>query len=102
MLDGDDSVLATVIASSGSTPRGAGARMLVNKKGRLYGTIGGGAIEYKAGQLAEEILEEKRSYTRGYKLAPKQVGDLGMICGGDAVVYYQFISANDGVFLSLV
>lgn len=102
MLDGDDSVLATVIASSGSTPRGAGARMLVNKKGRLYGTIGGGAIEYQAVQLAGEILKDKRSYTRGYKLVQKQVGDLGMICGGDAVVYYQFISADDWSFLSLV
>jgi xanthine dehydrogenase accessory factor len=102
MLDGDDTVLVTVIASSGSTPRGAGARMLVGKNGRLYGTIGGGAIEYKAGQIAEEVLKEKRSFTKGYKLAPKQVEDLGMICGGDVVVYYQYIAAEDRGFLSLV
>lgn len=102
MLDGGDAVLVTVIASSGSTPRGAGARMLVEKNGRLYGTIGGGAIEYKAGQIAEEVLKEKRSFTKGYKLVPKQVEDLGMICGGDVVVYYQYISANDREFLSLV
>ncbi len=102
MLDGDNTVLVTVIASSGSTPRGAGARMLVSKNGRLYGTIGGGIIEYKAGQLAEEILKDKRSYTKGYKLAPKQVEDLGMICGGDVVVYYQFVSAGEQSFLSLV
>ena len=65
MLDGDDTVLVTVIASSGSTPRGAGARMLVGKNGRLYGTIGGGAIEYKAGQIAEEVLKEKGLLPRG-------------------------------------
>ena len=102
MLDGGDAVLVTVIASSGSTPRGAGARMLVGKNGRLYGTIGGGAIEYKAGQIAEEVLKEKRSFTKGYKLVPKLVEDLGMICGGDVVVYYQYISANDREYQSLV
>ena len=30
---GDDLVLVTVIAGSGSTPRGAGARMIVRKDG---------------------------------------------------------------------
>ena len=38
-------VLVTVIASSGATPRGAGARMLVGVEGRICGTIGGGAVE---------------------------------------------------------
>jgi xanthine dehydrogenase accessory factor len=102
MLNREDTVLATIIASSGSTPRGAGARMLVNKDGRIYGTIGGGAIEYKAEQLAEEIIIKKRSFVKGYKLEHKQVEDLGMICGGDAVVYFQFIPYTDSKTLSLV
>ena len=38
----ENAVLVTVVASSGSTPRGAGARMLVTRAGRIYGTIGGG------------------------------------------------------------
>ena len=42
---GEALVLVTVTASSGATPRGAGARMLVGKNGRICGTIGGGAIE---------------------------------------------------------
>ena len=33
MLAGEDLVMVTVIASSGATPRGAGARMLVGKMG---------------------------------------------------------------------
>ena len=40
----EDLVLVTVIASSGATPRGAGARMLVGKDGRICGTIGAGAV----------------------------------------------------------
>ena len=44
-LEGNDLVLVSVTASSGSTPRGAGSRMLVGKNGRISGTIGGGAVE---------------------------------------------------------
>jgi len=102
MSDGEDTVLVTVLASSGSTPRGAGARMLVSKKGRLYGTIGGGIVEFKAQQLAVEALKEKKSQVKGYKLSPNQVEDLGMICGGNVVVYLQFISAGDHETFSLI
>ena len=102
LLEQEDVVLVTVIASSGSTPRGAGARMLVNRHGRLYGTIGGGAIEYKAQQRAADILVNKKSYLKGYKLTSGQVEDLGMICGGDVVVYFQFIDAAERRNLSLV
>ena len=102
LLEQEDVVLVTVIASSGSTPRGAGARMLVNRHGRLYGTIGGGAIEYQAQQRAADILVNKKSYLKGYKLTSGQVEDLGMICGGDVVVYFQFIDAAERRNLSLV
>ncbi|MCL1914451.1 MAG: XdhC family protein [Eubacteriaceae bacterium] len=37
-------VLVTVIQSSGSTPRGAGAQMAVFSDGASIGTIGGGAL----------------------------------------------------------
>ena len=48
----NDLVLASIVASSGSTPRGAGSRMLVGKKGRVAGTIGGGSVEYRAELMA--------------------------------------------------
>ena len=41
---GEDIVLVSVVASSGATPRGAGARMLVGREGRICGTIGVGAV----------------------------------------------------------
>ena len=48
LRSGEDLMLVTVVASSGATPRGAGARMLVGREGRIYGTIGGGAVEYRS------------------------------------------------------
>lgn len=99
---GENVVLATIVAHSGSTPRGAGARMMIRENGQIMGTIGGGAVEYKAQQLASEVLKEKRSYIKGFKLSPNQVADLGMICGGDVIVYFQFIEGNDAANIALI
>ncbi len=55
--EGRGAVLCSVVASHGSTPRGAGAKMLVLENGQTLGTVGGGAVEYRAGQLAAELLE---------------------------------------------
>ena len=95
---GRDAVLVTVVASSGSTPRGAGARMLVTDAGRVYGTIGGGAVEYRAQQLAEEVLKAKSSRLEHFVLRKNEVQDLGMVCGGDVTVYFHYLSAEtDGL-----
>ena len=95
----NDAVLVTVIASSGSTPRGAGARMVITDKGRIYGTIGGGAVEYKSTQIAAEALKNRESQIHNFILAPNQVADLGMICGGNVTVYFRYISNTDTDFL---
>lgn len=92
---GGDAVIVTVVASSGSTPRGAGARMLITKDGRVRGTIGGGAVEYRSEQMAKQVLCERNSKTEHFMLHKNQIQDLGMICGGDVVVYFRFIPAGD-------
>lgn len=95
LAHGEDIVLVTVIASSGSTPRGMGAKMLVFQNGESFGTIGGGAVEHAARLSAKDVHQNRRSFTRGYTLAPNQVADLGMICGGNVTVYFQFFSGAD-------
>lgn len=92
---GRDSVLVTIVASSGSTPRGAGARMLVLPDGSFVGTIGGGAVEYAALCQAKKLLELKQGGFEGYNLSSDDVGQLGMVCGGRVTVCFQFIPAGD-------
>lgn len=91
---GRPAMMVTVIAGSGSTPRGAGARMLVGRGGRITGTIGGGAVEYRAETLAVEALEKGESYTKAFTLRPNEIEDLGMVCGGDVKVFLQYIPAT--------
>lgn len=87
---GRGAVLCSITAKSGSTPRGPGAKMLVPEAGTLAGTIGGGAVEYRAVELARQLLAEKRSDFASYRLSPSEVADIGMICGGDVQVYFQY------------
>ena len=99
--EGNDLVLASIIASSGSTPRGAGSHMLVGKKGRISGTIGGGSVEYRAQLMALDILEKKESCQHEFKLNHKDVENIGMICGGDVTVFFQYLKHNDPVVLEI-
>ena len=92
---GEDLVLVTVIASSGATPRGAGARMLVGSSGRICGTIGGGAVEYRSEQIATKVLEEKTSLGHAFTLTKDDVQNLGMICGGACDVFFHYIPGKD-------
>ncbi|MDD3411930.1 MAG: XdhC family protein [Eubacteriales bacterium] len=103
--NGQNAVLCSILASSGSSPRGAGAKMLVREDGSTLGTIGGGAVERLAGEQALEALRQRRSHTQGFCLAPNQVQDIGMICGGSVTVYYQYYdheNAQQKAFLARV
>ncbi len=96
-----DTVLCTIIADSGSTPRGKGAQMLVGDAGLLSGTIGGGAVEGGAIALGQTLLRERRSAVHEYKLRHNDGEDIGMVCGGDVTVHLQFIAAGDPVWKEL-
>ena len=88
-------VLVSVIASSGSTPRGAGAMMAVFGDGSSAGTIGGGAVEYEAQKQAALMFGSKSPFINSYTLAKNDVADLGMICGGDVTVFYDYADPTD-------
>lgn len=90
LKSGHDAVLCSVLSSSGSTPRGAGAKMAVWEDGNTLGTIGGGPVELTVARQAATIFTGRRSYRKDFCLAPNQVEDLGMICGGSVTVYYQY------------
>ena len=63
-----DAVLAVIIEEEGSSPRGTGAQMLVGPEGLSAGTIGGGAAEGSALELAAGLLREGRSERRSFRL----------------------------------
>lgn len=90
----NDVVLCSILGSSGSSPRGAGAKMAVFTDGTTMGTVGGGAVELHATAIAKEALKEKKSLVKGYCLTKNDIEDIGMICGGNVTIYIQFFSGK--------
>ncbi|AGW12801.1 XdhC family protein [Megalodesulfovibrio gigas] len=74
--------LVTILHQDGSTPRTAGARMLVFPGNAIQGTIGGGLVEAKAIALAATVLETGVAVTAAYDLAGANGQGMDMICGG--------------------
>ncbi|MBU2325677.1 MAG: xanthine dehydrogenase accessory protein XdhC, partial [Gammaproteobacteria bacterium] len=60
---GEPCVLVTIIEERGSTPRNAGSKMVVTRE-RIFETIGGGHLEFKAMAMAREMLETRSQATR--------------------------------------
>jgi xanthine dehydrogenase accessory factor len=90
-------VLATVIRASGSTPRRAGAKMLVGADRSTVGTIGGGAFEAMVVEDAADLLQDtgEASRLRKYDFTEKGEHALGMACGGSAEVFLERVGPGD-------
>lgn len=93
LVSGEDLVLVTVIAASGTTPRGAGARMLVGQAGPLWGTLGGGTLEHRSLELAHHVLTEKASLVRDF--SPAETDTLSPGTGRGSSVFFHYLPAGD-------
>ncbi len=88
--------LATILAVNGSSPRHAGTRLLINGTGELVGTIGGGLFEAKVCEYAMEALRSGFSTRIAFSFRGTDVlSSSDMLCGGDADVLIESISAAD-------
>jgi len=98
---GRRAVLATVIRASGSTPRAAGAKMMVAADGSTVGTIGGGAFEAMVTADAREILagSAASSAVRRYTFTEKGEDALGMACGGTAEVFLERLGPGERLII---
>ncbi len=91
---GEQAALVTVVATEGSTPQKAGARMLVRADGSQVGTIGGGCVEAEMSRRARQVLASRRPQLAGYDLTPEQAGEDGLVCGGRMQVFIEPIEGQ--------
>jgi len=92
--EGRPAALLTVLRVEGSTPREAGAKLLVTRDGWAWGSIGGGPLEHAAIQDAQAALEAGACCTRRYGLCGE-----GESCGGSAEVLIEVLNAGPHVLL---
>jgi xanthine dehydrogenase accessory factor len=86
--DNQPAVLVTVLAAKGSTPREAGAKMVVSAEATA-GTIGGGNLEHQCEAAARALLAANADgpSTRDFPLGPA----LGQCCGGHVTVLFEVL-----------
>ena len=84
---GQPFVLATVVASHGSTPQKPGSKMVVLEGGAVLETIGGGAIEQQVVTAALALLADPNRRTQ--MLETHLTHDLGMCCGGAMTLFLE-------------
>jgi len=87
-------VLVTVLSSSGSVPRRAGARMIILQNGKTFGTVGGGSLEAKVTLLAEETFISKISEVKEFDLSVDAENGT-MLCGGSVEMLIDYMSPEN-------
>jgi xanthine dehydrogenase accessory factor len=87
--------LCIVIDTQGSTPRKQGAKMIVYADGSIYGSIGGGSIEYEVAEMAVKQIALGKPAKVSFNLGM----DLGMHCGGNMEVYIEPLNKLQKLFI---
>jgi xanthine dehydrogenase accessory factor len=91
-------VLATIVATKGSSPRHAGAKMVVFDDGTTIGTVGGGEVEARVRDEALGMLGKRRPRLIRYALNDPQLGDPG-VCGGTMSIYLESYMRPPSVYV---
>ena len=89
--------LLTVIESTGSAPGRRGFMMLVDANDNLFGSIGGGIMEYNMVEQAKKLLSSNR--LKSFTVKQIHRGDAkassGMICSGEQTIAFTPLSSKN-------
>src|SRR4051812_47440348 len=87
--------VATVAQTKGSTPREAGAKMVVYANGTAWGTVGGGKFEALVIQDCLSAIESAQPLLKSYPLRETAAESFGAICGGEVTVLMEPIGTRE-------
>ncbi len=87
--DGDSIALATVINTWGSSPRAPGAKMAINHKGQIIGSVSGGCIEGAVAEEAMRVLKTGQPKLLHFGVADETAWEVGLACGGKIEVFVE-------------
>lgn len=96
LKEGRSFVIAHLISHRGSTPNDPGSRMIIFPDGSSEFTIGGGPFEASVIKDALECFKKGQSGVKDYGLVYQE---LGMRCGGRAMVYFEVLKNRIPLFI---
>jgi len=85
--EGEQVVVATVVATRRSAPRPVGTSLAVSESGRMCGSVSGGCVESDVYEHAREVLATGEPKLLSYGIADEEAWAVGLPCGGEIDVY---------------
>jgi xanthine dehydrogenase accessory factor len=92
---GEAAALCTVVSTKGSTPLKTGAKMIVRGDGSIFGTIGGGPVEFATVNDAIQVIKNKQPQLFVHNLKVQHE----MCCGGSMEIYIEPIMPLKKLFM---
>ena len=87
--------VATVVGTSGSTPRPAGARLLVSRDGRMAGSVSGGCLESAVVLEAQAtIAGDAKPRLLHYGISDEMGWAVGLSCGGAVDIFVETLESD--------
>ncbi|MFM9614500.1 XdhC family protein [Streptomyces niveiscabiei] len=74
--------VATVVAVSGSSPRGPGAALAVDADGKVIGSVSGGCVEGAVYELCRQALVDGEPVLERFGYSDEDAFAVGLTCGG--------------------
>lgn len=87
----ESAALVTIVRIKGSSPGKVGFKMLVDSRGNITGTVGGGVLEAMAICEALEAIRTGLPKLSVYRLTQDKAENLGMLCGGEVTYFVEAI-----------
>ncbi|MBC7225103.1 MAG: XdhC family protein [Anaerolineae bacterium] len=84
--------LVTIVEVRGASPAKVGFKGLVWADGRFQGNVGGGALEKRIREDAQQALQEGTSRLVRYALRETGERAVGMVCGGEATAFIEVLA----------
>ena len=83
--------LATVVETSGSSPRPVGSNLVVAADGAFAGSVSGGCVGGAVVNAAQDVIASGESLTMDFGYTDADAWDVGLACGGKISIYIENI-----------
>jgi len=102
LRDGRTVALATVTSAQGSSPRDAGASMLVPSDGGPLGSVSGGCVEGAVYTMAQQVLVDHSPTAEQFGYSDDDAFAVGLTCGGILDIFISELVPDDAEWVEAV
>lgn len=81
--------LATVVSTWGSSPRPAGAKLVVDQEGAFLGSVSGGCVEGAVIEEALQAIADGKPRLLSFGVSNETAWEVGLACGGKIQVFVE-------------